>query len=383
MTIGNIPGNEIKKIVNKAKEHVMYKDLYKHIKTDDFSKIPFLEEQHIRNAGFSLLKNENECTCVYFTSGTTSEPKAIYYNANEIKYIADYIKWFCEIEGIAGNQRVAVLMGQSFWGAGYFAAQGHIKAGNMVTPIDTGLSKRAIADLIGVFRPTVISSTPSFLLGLKDVLKNTRLKLIETTGEVLSRQTRNKLEKYFKVKVFDAYGLTEGIVGTECSCHDGYHFLPDRVYLEIIDSSTGELLKDGDWGELVMTVICDSVMPIIRYKTGDICKISKGKCCCGQVSPKIWIKGRKEKTIFLYEGAKVGFKELKAAILEVFGASIEFQVNVETNKNMSILQIEISDDDPEKIKSAETKITNINYETIYLAQVGKLSIVFNNKKTLL
>jgi len=296
-----------------------------------------------------------------------------------MEYIADYIKLFCEIEGIAGNERVAVLMGQSFWGAGYFTAQGHIKSGNTVVTIDTGLSKNTIIDLLCAFKPTVISSTPSFLLELEDISKNIRLKLIETTGEMLNQKTRNKLEKIFKAKVFDAYGMTEGIVGVECNFHDGYHFFPNKVHLEIIDPKTNELLENEQWGELVITAISDSIMPIIRYKTGDICKISSKKCPCGNSNPRIWIKGRKEKVIHLHEGAKLGYNEFRDVIVGVFGQSIKFNVNVKNNKKMSILNIDINDYDKKKIEIVKSKIININYETLYLSQAGKLRMIFKYK----
>lgn len=373
--------NNIESLISDAKKISHYRELYRGIGAScNFSKLPFLEESSLRTIDFDSILHKNTGVCVYFTSGTTSEPKALYNSINEIAHVTDYLKWFCEVEGIAGNERVAVLMGQSFWGAGYFTSQGHIKAGNAVTPIDTGLSKETVVDLLNAFKPTVISTTPSFLLGLKSLLPHMRLKLIETTGEVLDKHMRSQLKKHFHAEVFDAYGLTEGIIGTECRVHDGYHFLPKYVHLEIIHPETTLPLKDGVWGELAMTVLCRSIMPIIRYRTGDICKISHQPCSCGNQSPKIWIKGRKEKSIPLYEGAKVGLKELQKTISDIFGSSSPFDIETKADKNMSTLSITIENTDVNKIKLAKRAIININYETLYLHQAGKLRVVFKKKE---
>ncbi len=371
--------DKINQMINNVRKVVPYNKLYgKLSEKTEFIDIPFLEDCHISGIEFESLNKNQKNVCAYFTSGTTSDPKAVYHNNNEANYLIDYLKWFCKMEGISGRERVAVLMGQSFWGAGYFTVQGHIKSGNMVMPVDSGLSKEKIGELIRIFQPTVISSTPSFLLGLKDALKGVNVKIIETTGEMMDKKMRKNIENIYNAEVYDAYGLTEGLIGTECLCHDGYHFQPNKVYLEIIKSDTGEILGDEKWGELVMTVLCNSIMPIIRYKTKDLCKISRTKCKCGNKYPRIWIRGRKEKSIPLYEGAKVALKDVEGVMFEVYGKSAEFTINVKTNKNRSTMRINIKDCNIKRKKLAIEKISAVNYETLYLTETGKLQIIFKD-----
>lgn len=370
----------IRKIVNRVKHYEPYKSLYRNLKSEfKISDLPLLSEKDIRKFDFEHIPSNSESVCVYFTTGTTSEPKAIYYNSEEIEYISDYIRWFCEMEGAIGGEKVAVLLDQSFWGVGYFTVEGHRKAGNVVVPIDSGLSQQTIVDLINIFQPTVISSIPSFLMGLKKLLPDTRVRLIETTGEIMDPEIRKELEEHFGAEIFDAYGLTEGVIGTECSAHDGYHFLPDKVFLEIIDLESDSIVGKDQWGELVMTTLCNAVMPMIRYRTGDICKITDQMCLCGSPYPRVWVRGRKKKTVPLYEGAKVGYKELQDVIFRVFDREDVPDFNVNNNERGTVIEIIARSIDGEKMRVLRSNIKNINYETLYLYQTGKLHIVFKKQ----
>lgn len=372
--------DKIQVLVRKAKVLPFYCDLYSKIEElHDISEIPFLKEEHIKNNIMHDMHDKACPICVYFTSGTTAEPKAFYREPHEMDYIIDYIKTLCEIEGMKGGERVAILLGQSFWGAGYFTTEGHVKAGNIVTAIDMGLSKETIVQLVKAFQPTVISSVPSLLLNLKDDLKGLKLKTLETTGELLDNQTRKTLEESYGAEVFDAYGLTEGIIGTECQKHDGYHFLPDKVFLEIINPDSEEILPEENWGELVMTVLNDALTPIIRYRTNDICKISFKKCSCGFDSPRIWIKGRQGKMLMLIDGAKVSQLEIEFALKKLYGDTATFDIHVNNAANISIIEIAVNGGDAEKDHFAESCIASLNYETIYLMNSGKLKVVINHK----
>lgn len=364
---------QLNNLIRNSKSTALYKELYKDINdTPIFSDLPFLQPSHLKQIGPEYFTNFNQALCVYFTSGTTSKPKAVYHSLQDIDYATDYVKWFCEIEGIAGNERVAVFMDQSFWGVGYFTLMGHVKAGNAVIPIDNDLPKEVIADLIRVSQPTVISSLPSVLIDFKDVLTCTSLKVIETTGELLTSEMRKEIEEHYNAEIYDAYGLTEGIVGVECSVHDGYHFNPDNVLLELIDTHTND--KGEYWGELILTVLSISPVPIIRYKTGDMCTISYNKCLCGHPFPRIWIKGRKEHTILLAEGTQVPEKDIESIIFDVCGESVRHEISVAQSASRAVLEIAL---EKECAHADEiiSRIQNLNYETLYLTKRNKLDIV--------
>lgn len=367
------PDKHLNDLVREAKKTALYKELYKGIDdTSEFSKLPFLLPSYLKQVGPEYFAELNQALCVYFTSGTTSEPKAMYRSLGDIDYATEYVKWFCEIESIAGNERVAVFMDQSFWGVGYFTLTGHAKAGNAVIPIDNDLPKEVIADLIHASRPTVISSLPSVLIDFKDALTCPSVRVIETTGEPLTGEMRKEIEEHYNAEIYDAYGLTEGIVGVECSLHDGYHFNPDNVLLELIDAHTDNYGEQ--WGELILTVLNISPVPIIRYKTGDICRISYDTCSCGHSFPRIWIKGRKEHTILLAEGTRVPEKDIEDIIFDVCCTSVRYEINMHQNDSQAVLEITL---DTENVKTDEiiSRVQNLNYETLYLTKRNKLKVI--------
>jgi len=281
---------------------------------NDFSKIlkslPFSDENGLETKISELLFNFKRDIRVYFTSGTTQKPKALYFDSGDVKNITDYLEWFCEIEGVAGGERVAVLMDHSFWGTGHFTSLGHVAAGNSVIPIDLR-SKEAIAEVLNAVSPTVISTLPSKLEEFSDVIPKKNLKLIETTGEIISKKKRKKLENDFRCKIYDAYGLTEGVVGIECIKHNGYHYRENRVIIEIKDINSENILKDGEVGEIILTNLMCSTQPIIRYRTGDMGKIVRRKCSCGIAEPRLFVRGRIGKSFWILDGAKISERTIK------------------------------------------------------------------------
>lgn len=380
MTDANLLDDVTRTNIANARKRGLYFNLYKNLGNKySYTQIPFLEKNHILDPDIpAKIKGSG---CVYFTSGTTSHPKSLYYSVEELEYLQKYIKWFCQMEKIAGREKVAVLLGQSFWGVGYITVQGHILSGNEVTPIDTGLSENSIIEILNQYQPTVISSYASFLLKIiKGGLKLNSLKLIETTGEMLDHNTRTLLEKGYHAPIFDAYGLTEGIIGIECISHDGYHFRSDFVRLEIIDPISCKPVKDDSWGELVLTVLCKSLMPIIRYRTGDICKISTKPCSCGNKNPRIWLQGRRmEKILLLYDGVKIFQSDIEKVLFTHFKKNLSYTLNNKTTSSGTTLTITVNSSDKHKILAAKEKIEKLNYEMIYLLNMKKLKIILKAK----
>ncbi len=371
--------DKLREEIIRAKTNKLYGSLYNELEADftNISEIPFLRPHHLEERNWKSLSVDSGPRCVYFTSGTTSEPKAIYFGRESIEFTADYIAWFCKVENIAGNEKVVVLLDQSFWGSGYFTSLGHVKAGNTVIPIDADLPRETIQNIIELIKPSVISSTPSVLLELKKELRCPSLKIIETTGEIFDAATRAEIESFFHVEVFDAYGLTEGVVGVECTRHDGYHFQLDKLYLEIIDPESDKQMELGQRGELVMTVLWNAPFPIIRYRTGDICSISNQACECGLAFPRIWIHGRKEKYITLYESSEIPEKALEGLIYEYCNGIVKYETSVKVDGSSATLLIDIKGVCVDKME-LRSRIINFNYDMRYLSKRDKLRIIIND-----
>lgn len=361
----------IKKAIDYIKSSRIYGNLYEDVSTNSkFSEIPFLDSSYIKNI---KINDNSKSYTMYFSSGTTSNPKAMVYTKNDFKFINNYLKWFNEVEGMKDKERVMVFMDQFFWGIGYLTYCGHVFAGNCVIPVDTDLPKSAIKLIVESIKPTVISSLPSMLIQNKDVLASDSVKLVETTGETLSIEDRRIIQESYNADVYDSYGLTESLIGVECPEHNGYHYLEDFVKLDIIDRNKN-LLSSGGVGELVVTSFFHELMPIIKYRTGDKCCLINSPCKCGLESPRVRILGRIEKGYELDEGYEFLHKDLLQIVKSV-DPNIEIKnVLVKKKPGLSNLIMELSKSDDFHKKEIAQKIASFNQEIVFMVKRNKLKI---------
>jgi len=361
----------VKKAIDYIKSSGIYGNLYEDVSTvSEFSELPFLDSNHIKNI---KINDNSKSYTTYFSSGTISKPKAIVYTKNDFKIINNYLKWFNKVEGMENKERVMVFMDQFFWGIGYLTYCGHVFAGNCVIPVDTDLPKSAIKLIVKSIKPTIISSLPSILIQNKDVLTSDSVKLVETTGETLSIEDRRIIQESYHADVYDSYGLTESLIGVECSEHNGYHYREDFVKLDIIDRD-GNLLPSGEVGELVVTSFFHELMPIIKYRTGDRCCLINLPCKCGLESPRVRILGRIERGYELDEGYELLHKDLLQIVRSV-DPDIEIKnVLVKKKSGLSNLMIEISKSDDFHRNEIAQKIASFNQEIVFMVKRNKLKI---------
>lgn len=344
---------------------------------DDFAtllqSLPFTDETTLEVKINELLFNFKNDIRVYFTSGTTQKPKALYFDSRDISNIADYLKWFCEVEGVAGYEKVAVLMDHSFWGTGHLTSLGHIAAGNSVIPVDLR-SSDAIAEVLSAVAPTVISTLPSKLEEYVDVIPKNNLRILETTGEPMSKIQRSKLEKMYGAEIFDAYGLTEAVIGVECKKHSGYHFREDKVYIEIKSLDSDRILKDHKTGEIVVTNLMCHTQPIIRYCTGDTGNIVREQCSCGLKSPRIFLQGRVGRTHTLIDGAKISEKNTQSILQNALGFIPKYKIKVDVKKGIIDVLLDMDKIPRESEKIIANGITESNFDVFNLVKTKQLKI---------
>lgn len=354
---------------NKARERVLGKNFKVLLKS-----LPFMHEASLGTKINELLFRFENDLRVYFTSGTTKKPKALYSNSSDIRNTADYIKWFCEVEGIAGGETVAVLMDHSFWAVGPLTCLGHIAAGNSVIPIDLR-SKEAITEVLDAVAPTVISTLPSKLEEYADILAKRNFKMLETTGEPMTEKQRSKLEKIYNAEIFDAYGLTEGVVGAECKNHNGYHYREDKVYLEIKSLRGDKIVPDGNFGEIVMTNLMCHAQPIIRYCTGDAGKILRDKCSCGLSEPRLILRGRVGKTHYLIDGVKIRQKNMQDILQEVLGQVPPYKIRVSVKEGIAYINLGINQVSTTQSREIIEKVSETNYDILNLVRTNQLRFI--------
>lgn len=310
---------DLKSLIKHSLNSKLYSEKFKDV--SDFKKLPFLEHNEILQRPLDLLTDkQNVASKIYFSSGTTGKPKTFFFSIEDIENISNLCKRFSILEGVNSSDRVLIILPMALWSVGELTKLGHIKTGASVIPVD--LSSSALINvnsIINIIKPTIISSTPSVLMEYIKKYDAPQVRIIETTGEKLTDEMRNKIESAFGGVVYDAYGLSEAVIGVECEVHDGYHYWEDYVILEVIDPNTNEEIEEGEIGEIVVTCLKRNLMPIIRYKTGDLGRITKQRCICGLNTPRVFIEERKEFSIQLSAGVSITHSQIRKVFDKIFG----------------------------------------------------------------
>lgn len=251
---------------------------------------------------------------VFFTSGTTDHPKIVRMATDDLSRIGSLCARFSHMEGITRDSRIMVLLPMGLWTVGTITVRGHVALGAEVFPVDLHGGVAMWDRMAREIEPAVISSTPSVLTTFAPHYSGPPLELIETTGEPLLETERQLIEKAFGGPVYDAYGLSECVVGVECSRHQGYHFWPDTVKVEILYPESQEHVPEGQSGEIVVTSLMQAHMPIVRYRTGDRGHLETSFCQCGVDLPRVFYEGRLSPTLEMPRGVQISSSEMEKTL---------------------------------------------------------------------
>jgi phenylacetate-CoA ligase len=245
------------------------------------------------------------------------------------------------------------------------------KVGALVIPAGPGNTERQI-QLMRDFGTTVIHITPSYSLYLASALqqkgidprKDLNLRRAYLGAEPYSEETRKKIEAIYGIDVYNSYGLTEMSgpgVAFECGYKNGMHLWEDHFFAEIIDPETGEVLEDGQEGELVLTSLRREAMPLIRYRTRDITKIITGVCECGRTHRRISrILGRSD-DMFVVKGVNVFPQQIEQVLMGIKGVAQNYQILLESYDHLTIrveIAKELFDGNIEHLLQLQTEITD-------------------------
>jgi len=241
-----------------------------------------------------------------------------------------------------------------------------------VIPAGAGNTERQI-ELMFDFKTTVVHITPSYALYLADVMeekgfnpkKDFNLRILYLGAEPYSEKTREKIERIFTVDAYNSYGLSEMNgpgVAFECKYKEGMHLWEDNFIMEIVDPSTGEPLKEGEEGELVLTSINKEAMPIIRYRTGDLTYIYPEKCNCSRVHRRISrIKGRADDMLII-RGVNVFPSEVERILMDLPEVGRNYQIVLDRKKDLDKMKVRVEikrdffDGSLDHLKKVEIKI---------------------------
>lgn len=306
---------------------------------EDFLALPFSEKQDLREAyplGLMAVPQE-QIVRIHSSSGTTGTPVIIPYTQKDVDDWAIQFARCYEMAGVTEQDRVQITPGYGLWTAGIGFQAGCERLGAMAIPMGPGNTEKQLQFMIDM-QSTVLTATASYALllaeeierrGLKDKIK---LKKLITGSERAGEKIRKRIIDALGVEYYDIYGLTEVYgpgIGINCAHGHGMHVWSDYVYLEIINPDTGEVLPDGEWGEIVLTTLVKEGAPLIRFRTHDLSRIIPGDCACGHNEhPRIdTITGRSDDMMKIH-GVNVFPAQIEEVLATFPELSSEYQIRL-------------------------------------------------------
>jgi phenylacetate-CoA ligase len=302
---------------------------------DDLRRLPFTTKEDLReNYPFGMFAVPREQVVrIHASSGTTGLPTVVGYTERDIDMWADVCARSIRAAGGRRGDIVHVAYGYGLFTGGLGAHYGAERLGCTVVPVSGGMTERQVR-LIVDFEPDVIMVTPSYMLAIVDELerraidpKSTSLKVGIFGAEPWTEEMRREIEARLDMHAVDIYGLSEVIgpgVASECvETKDGLHVWEDHFYPEVIDPVSGEVLPDGERGELVFTSLTKEAMPVIRYRTRDLTRLLPGTARSMRRMEKI--TGRSDDMIIL-RGVNLFPTQVEELILRTPGLSPHFQL---------------------------------------------------------
>ncbi|MBQ4043036.1 MAG: phenylacetate--CoA ligase, partial [Clostridia bacterium] len=265
---------------------------------EDLHKLPFLTKDDLRDQyPYGLLaKPLSECVRIQSTSGTTGRRVVAFYTQDDVDLWEDCCARAITAVGGTNEDVCQVAYGYGLFTGGPGLNGGSHKVGCLTLPMSSGNTERQIQFMMDL-GATILCCTPSYAAYIGEALKemgykpeDNKLKAGIFGAEPWTNEMRRDIEKSLGIKAYDIYGLTETTgpgVAFECSEQTGMHINEDHFIAEIIDPDTGEVLPEGEKGELVFTSISKKAFPLLRYRTRDICVLNRKKCSCGRTLIKM------------------------------------------------------------------------------------------------
>jgi len=321
------------------------------IKTlSDLARLPFTQKADLRdNYPFGMIATDmSEVVRIHASSGTTGKPTVVGYTKEDIDIWAESVARSMLASGVRPGDMVHVAYGYGLFTGGLGAHYGAEKLGCTVIPMSGGQTAKQV-QLIMDFKPRAIMVTPSYMLAMADEFrkqgidpKDCPLEIGIFGAEPWSEAIRAELESTFNIHAVDIYGLSEVMgpgVANECvETKDGLHIWEDHYYPEIIDPVSGEVLPEGEKGELVFTSLTKQAMPIIRYRTRDLTRLLPGTARAVRRMEKI--TGRNDDMIIL-RGVNVFPTQIEEQLLAEDSLSAHYQLRLSRQGALDALTLRV------------------------------------------
>jgi phenylacetate-CoA ligase len=314
----------------------------------DLRRLPFTGSADLRaNYPTGLLAAPYDTTLrLHTSSGTTGKPKALFFSRQDVDNAAELCARSFVMTGITQKDVFQNMMTYGMFTGALVTHYGAEKVGCLVIPAGPGNSERQLM-LMQDFRTTFIHLTPSYALYLATFLekhgvdprRDLALRKAFVGAEPYTDETRRKIEEGLGLDVYNSYGLSEMNgpgVAFECGQKHGMHVWEDHFLIEIIDSQTGEPVRDGEPGELVMTTLTREAMPLLRYRTRDITSIIAKPCPCGRTHRRLnRITGRSD-DMLIVRGVNIYPQQIERVLMAQSGVGRNYLITLEGLDEMTV-----------------------------------------------
>lgn len=318
---------------------------------DDLYKLPFLSKADLREAypyglvGVPL----KDCVRIQSTSGTTGKRVVAFYTQGDIDLWEECCARALTAAGATDEDVCQVSYGYGLFTGGPGLNGGSHKVGCLTVPTSSGNTERQIMFIMDL-QTTILCCTPSYAAYLAERMKelgygpdDIPLKAGIFGAEAWSEEMRHDIEKTLGIKAYDIYGLTELSgpgVSFECSAQAGMHINEDHFIPEIIDPETLEVLPEGSVGELVFTAVDKKAFPMMRYRTRDICSLTREKCSCGRTHIRMTKPKGRSDDMLIIRGVNVFPSQIETVLLNQ-GYAANYQIIVDRVNNTDTLDVQV------------------------------------------
>ena len=317
----------------------------------DVGRLPFTRKSDLRDHyPFGMFARPREqLVRLHASSGTTGKPTVVGYTEGDIDRWADLMARSLACAGARPGDLVHNAYGYGLFTGGLGAHYGAERLGATVVPMSGGSTERQIA-LILDFQARVLCATPSYALAIAELAEKQGVDLSRSAldiglfgAEPWSDAMRREIEARLGLKAIDIYGLSEIMgpgVACECEFQAGLHGWEDHFLFEVIDPDTGRAVPEGQAGELVITTLTKEALPMLRYRTSDITRVTTAPCGCGRSSLRILrITGRNDDMLII-RGVNVYPSQVEAVLVGLPGIAPHYQLVVERRGSLDHLTVE-------------------------------------------
>ncbi len=353
--------------------------------TDDLHKLPFISKADLREAyPYGLLaKPLGDCVRIHSTSGTTGKRVVAFYTQHDIDIWDECCARAITAAGGTNEDVVQIAYGFGLFTGGAGLNGGSHKVGCLTLPMSSGNTDRQITFMRDL-DATILCCTPSYAAYIGETLHDMgltpddiKLKAGIFGAEPWTEEMRRSIEKSLGIKAYDIYGLTEISgpgVAFECSEQNGMHINEDNFIAEIINPETGEVLPEGEVGELVFTSITKEAFPLLRYRTRDLCVLSRKKCSCGRTLVKMAKPMGRSDDMMIIRGVNVFPSQIETVLIEQ-GYSPNYLIEVDRVNNTDTIDINV-EMNPDQLSD---KVKDMQAQERSLAEAMKAMLGINPK----